>query len=145
MTRLTTQDLTPFYRNSVGVDRLFDRLINQIDTASAGNYPPYDIVKTGEDSYEIHIAVAGFREGDIDIQYHQGRLFVEGKRTDESNESHEYLHKGISGRSFTRTFNLADYVEVQTATVKDGILSIQLERKVPEEQKPKAIAITYQS
>ena len=144
MTKITSFDLTPFYRNTVGIDRLFDRITAQIDAAATGgNYPPYDIVKTGDDTYEIRIAAAGFRQGEINVEFHEGRLTIHGNKNVEDREEPEYLHHGISNRSFTRTFTLADYVEVKGAVMLDGILTVQLERIVPETQKPKSIAITY--
>jgi molecular chaperone IbpA len=147
MTKITSFDLAPFYRNTVGIDRLFDRITSQLDAAAGGgNYPPYDIVKTGEDNYEIRLAVAGFTQGEIDVEFHEGRLTINGRK-DQVVETPavEYLHAGIAHRSFQRVFTLADYVEVRGAVVKDGILTIKLERVVPESQKPKNIAITYAS
>jgi molecular chaperone IbpA len=144
MTKITSFDLTPFYRNTVGIDRLFDRITAQLDSAATGgNYPPYDIVKIGDDSYEIRIAAAGFRQGEIEVEFHEGRLTVHGNKGADDREQPEYLHHGISNRSFTRTFALADYVEVKGAVMQDGILIVQLERIVPESLKPKSIAITY--
>ena len=144
MTRLTSLDLTPFYRSAVGFDQLFDRITSNIDTATTNgsltNYPPYDILRTGEETYRIRLAVAGFQMADIKIELTEGVLSVSGSSA--SDEDAEYLHKGISNRSFTRTFNLADYVEVKGATLKDGILKIDLERYVPEVMKPKIIEIT---
>ena len=142
MTKITSFDLTPFYRNTVGIDRLFDRITSQIDAAaSGGNYPPYDIIKLGTDSYVIRLAVAGFRDGDIDVEYHEGRLAITGCQTAEV-EPQEYLHHGISNRNFQRIFTLADYVEVKDATLTDGILTVRLERMLPEVMKPKKIAIS---
>jgi molecular chaperone IbpA len=143
MTRLTSYDLTPFYRNTVGLDRLFDRITNQLDAATSGNYPPYDIVKTGEDTYEIRVAAAGFRQGEIDVEYHEGQLKIIGTQNSKELENIEYLHHGISNRQFIRTFSLADYVEVREAVMQDGILTVRLQREIPEAQKPKQIAITY--
>ena len=143
MTRLTSYDLTPFYRNTVGLDRLFDRITNQLDAATSGNYPPYDIVKTGEDTYEIRVAAAGFRQGEIDVEYHEGQLKITGTQNSKELENIEYLHHGISNRQFIRTFSLADYVEVREAIMQDGILTVRLQREIPEAQKPKQIAITY--
>ena len=144
MTRLTSLDLTPFYRSAVGFDQLFDRITSNIDTAttngSLANYPPYDILRTGEETYRIRLAVAGFQMADIKIELKEGVLSVSGSSA--ADEDAEYLHKGISNRSFTRIFNLADYVEVKGATLKDGILKIDLERYVPEVMKPKIIEIT---
>lgn len=144
MTKLTTLDLTPFYRNSIGIDRLFDRIVNQID-ATATNYPPYDIVRTGAETYEIRVAVAGFVQTDIDVEFNNGTLIVKGEKAAEENTDMEYIHHGISGRSFIRTFSVAEYVEVQDAVLADGILTVKLERLVPESQKPKKIAVSYQS
>lgn len=143
MTKITTLDLAPFYRHTVGVDRLFDRILDQFENHShVGNYPPHDVVKTGENFYEIRLAIAGFGQGDIDVNFHRGELVVTGdKKSDDSNV--EYLHKGISARKFTRNFTLAENVEVLSATVRDGILTVVLEHIVPESAKPKNIAITY--
>jgi molecular chaperone IbpA len=144
MTKFTSLDLTPFYRNSIGVDRFFDRLIDQMDHASGTNYPPYNIIKTGDNSFEVQIAVAGFSEGEIDITVKDGNLVVTGNKDPEvETDATAYLYRGISARRFVRTFSLADYVEVATAVSRNGILSITLERKIPEELKPKTIAITY--
>jgi molecular chaperone IbpA len=144
MTRLTSLDLSPFYRNSIGVDSLFDRLINQIDTAASTNYPPYNIVKTGEHTFEVQVAVAGFSQGEIDVVVKDGNLIITGEKLSESQtEVYEYLHQGISARRFVRTFSLADYVEVESAIAQDGILTVKLERHIPEAMKPKTIAITY--
>jgi molecular chaperone IbpA len=145
MTKLTTLDLTPFYRNSIGIDRLFDRIVNQIDSAASTNYPPYDIVRTGDETYEIRVAVAGFVQRDIDVEFNNGTLIVKGEKVAEEGTEVEYLHHGISGRSFIRTFSVAEYVEVKDAVLADGILTVKLERFVPESQKPKKIAVSYQS
>jgi molecular chaperone IbpA len=143
MTKFGHLDLTPFYRHSVGVDRLFDRIASQIDMASNGNYPPYDIVKIAENQYEIRLAIAGFRLEDINIEFQEGRLIVSGSQNLEKSDDFEYLHHGISNRSFVRNFALADYVEVKNATFKNGILTLALQREIPDSQKPKTIAITY--
>jgi len=145
MTKITSFDLTPFYRNTVGIDSLFDRITRNIDmAANAGNYPPYDIVKTGEETYEIRLAVAGFTLSDIDIEVKDGQLIVQGTGLGVP-EGVDYLHHGISSRGFIRTFILEDYVEVRDAVMKDGILTVKLERIIPEAMKPKKIAISYQS
>jgi len=144
MTKITSFDLTPFYRNTVGIDRLFDRITAQIDAAATGNYPPYDILRTGDDQYEIRVAAAGFSQGEIDVEFHEGRLTIRGQHAQAEDENTvQYLHHGISARTFVRSFTLADYVEVKGAVMKDGILTVQLERVIPESQKPKSIAITY--
>jgi molecular chaperone IbpA len=144
MTKITSFDLTPFYRNSVGIDRLFDRITGQLDAAASTNYPPYNIVRTGEDTHVIEVAVAGFGEGDIEVNVHEGQLTITGERKDDEVQR-EYQHQGISARRFVRTFSLADYVEVEDAQVKNGILTVNLKRLVPETMKPKRIAITYKS
>jgi len=146
MTRLTTLDLSPFYRNSVGIDHLFDRMIHQIDTAAATttNYPPYNIVKTGENTYEIQVAVAGFSQGEVTVNVNEGQLIITGEKlSTDLPEGQVYEHQGISARRFIRTFTLADYVEVIDAQSQDGILTVSLERRVPEALLPKTIAITY--
>lgn len=147
MTRLTTLDLSPFYRNSVGVDKLFDRLMGQIDAGgTAQNYPPYNIVKTGDNTYEIQVAVAGFTQGEVSVNVNEGNLIITGEKVStDLPEGHVYEHQGISARRFIRTFTLADYVEVTSAQSKDGILTVKLERQVPEAMKPKTIAISYES
>jgi len=144
MTKITSFDLTPFYRNTVGIDRLFDRITSQIDSA-ASNYPPYDIVRVAEDRYEIRVAAAGFRQGEIEVEFHEGKLTVYGKKDTEVQPEVEYLHHGISNRSWVRTFTLADYVEVKSAVMRDGVLTVRLERVVPEALKPKKIEIAYEN
>ena len=145
MTKITSFDLTPFYRNAIGVDRLFDRIVNQLDHAATSNYPPYNIVETGENIYEIQLAVAGFTQGEIEINVQEGELIIAGEKNEPVNSSHIYRHHGISARKFIRTFSLGEYVEVNSAGVKDGILTVCLERIIPESAKPKSIAITYSS
>ena len=144
MTRITSFDLAPFYRNSVGIDRLFDRIVSQIDaSASTGNYPPYDIVKTGEDRYEIRVAAAGFQQGEIEVEFHEGQLIVKGSHDSSIKPEVEYLHHGISNRNWVRTWPLSEYIEVKSADMRDGILTVELERIVPESLKPKKIEISY--
>ena len=146
MTRLTTLDLTPFYRSAIGVDRLFDRIVGQLDTAPNNNYPPYNILKTGENTYEVQVAVAGFKQGEVNVEVKEGTLIVTGEQFEtELPEGYKYEHQGISARRFIRTFSLADYVEVKNAISKDGILTVSLERIIPEALQPKSIAITYES
>ena len=148
MTKITTLDLSPFYRNSVGVDRLFDRMMHQIDTAAASttNYPPYNIVKTGDTTYSIEVAVAGFTQGEVTVNVNEGQLIITGEKlSTDLPEGYVYEHQGISARRFIRTFTLADYVEVTSAISRDGILTVELERQIPEAMKPKTIAISYES
>jgi len=138
MTKLTALDLHPLYRNAIGVDRLFDRLISNIE-APQNNYPPYNIVQVNEDEYFIELAVAGLDENDIEITQDQNTLVITGAI--EVSEDFNYLHKGIAGRNFRREFTLADHVEVVNADLKKGILLINLKRELPEAMKPKTIAI----
>ncbi|NDB64810.1 MAG: heat-shock protein Hsp20 [Euryarchaeota archaeon] len=146
MTRLTHLDLQPIYRNSIGVDRLFDTILGNIEHASSSNYPPYNILKKDDDNYIIEVAVAGFDEGEIDVTTHDGVLTIKGEKADVSERpTMDYLHQGIGTRKFERVFNLSDYVEVVSASVANGILSVELERNVPDSMKPKTIAIDYNS
>ena len=146
MTKITAFDLSPFYRTSIGVDKLFDRIVSQIDSASNNNYPPFNIVKTGEHTFELQLAVAGFTQGEMDITVTDGTITIVGEKADtQLPEGHEYFHHGISARRFVRSWPLGEYVEVNDAIVKDGILTVRLEQIVPESAKPKSIAITYAS
>ena len=142
MTKLTALDLSPFYRNTIGVDRLFDHMISNIETASTQNYPPYNIVQLDEDRYRIEIAVAGFSMDDLTITQDGNTLTVEGA-SPKSDSEITFLHKGIGARSFRREFTLADHVEVEAASLDLGMLYIQLVRELPEAMKPKTIAISY--
>jgi len=144
MTKLTTVDLRPFYSSLIGADRIMSRL-SQFDTATQNqNYPPYNIIKKGENFFEVQIAVAGFDEGEIDIRVQDGNLIVTGEKIPTEEPIGDYLYHGISARKFIRTFALAEYVEVIGAVSKNGILIISLEHQIPESAKPKTIAITYQ-
>lgn len=144
MNTITKFDYTPFHRTTVGFDRLFDVLDRQFaNSPSSGGYPPYNIIKTSEDSFQIEIAVAGFHEDEIDITVKDHVLTVQGDQRP-ADEPVDYLHKGISNRSFVRTYTLGEHMEVKAATVHNGLLVIDLEREVPEEAKPKKIAITFQ-
>jgi len=105
------------------------------------SYPPYNIRTTGEDHYQITMAIAGFSEDDISITTEQNRLLVTGNRADEAEEQGEYLHRGIATRSFERRFNLADHVKVVSASLENGLLHIDLERELPEAMKPRTIKI----
>ena len=146
MTNLTLRslDIPSIHKFGIGFDTMFDELMRATAQQSNNNYPPYNIVKHSDDHFSIELAVAGFKEGDIDVQVEKNQLTVQGSKSisiDTPNT--EYLHRGISARNFVRNWTLADYVEITGATVADGILTINLERKVPEEEKPKKIAITY--
>ena len=134
-------DLTPLYRSSVGYDR-FGSLLDaafQTEKTSAG-YPPYNIEVVEENSYAITLAVAGFKQSELDIQIEHGVLSVRGKKEDNEDAS-TFLHQGIANRSFERKFNLADHIEVVNADLQDGLLKVSLVKEVPEAMKPKSIAI----
>ena len=140
----TTTLFDPFDRvktYSIGFDRMFDRLFDESFVATT-NYPPYNIVKTSDEKYAIEIAIAGFSKKDIEIETKENTLVIKtiDKKDDEEDKT-EYLHKGISARSFKRSFNLADDVVVKDATFENGLLIIDLERIVPEEKKPRKIFI----
>lgn len=134
---MRTYDLSPFWRSSVGFDRLFD-LVN--DTMNdSDNYPLYAIERTGEDQYQISLALAGFSPEEITITAEQSRLTVEGRKADKGDQN--YLYQGIPMRPFRRVFSLADYVQVKDATFENGMLKIALARELPEAMKPRRIAI----
>ncbi len=133
-------DFTPYRRTTVGFDRLFDLLENNARASQGDNYPPFNIERSGDDTYRITLAVAGFKPEDIDITAQQNMLTVQGRKAEET-EEREYLHVGIAQRGFERRFELADFVLVRNAQLADGLLVIDLEREVPEAMKPKKIAI----
>jgi molecular chaperone IbpA len=137
---LRSLDIPSIHKFGIGFDSLFDQL-DRIHT-NQSNYPPHNVIKHTEDKYDIEIAVAGFKEGDVEITVDNRVLTVSGSRKT-AEQAGEYVVRGISSRDFTRTFTLAEHVEVKSATIEDGILTIALEREVPEEKKPKSIAITY--
>jgi molecular chaperone IbpA len=132
-------DFTPLSRSSIGFDHLFDLLNSPQVSEDQGGYPPYDIVRTGPDTYRIAIASAGFTPDEITVTTQQNLLTVEGRKANE--DDRQYLHRGISARAFTRRFNLEDHVEVEGANYENGLLQIDLIRKIPEAMKPRKIAI----
>ena len=139
-------DFSPLYRSTVGFDRLFTMLDTLGQPDSAQTYPPYNIERTGESAYRISMAVAGFSEDEISIEAHRNVLTVKGERKEENNgEGSELLYRGIASRAFERRFQLADHVEVEGATLKNGLLFVDLKRNIPEELKPRKIAITQSS
>jgi molecular chaperone IbpA len=133
-------DFAPFWRSTVGFDRLFSMLEEESSRMNGEhNYPPYNIERTGEDTYEVSLALAGFTPDEITITAEQNVLTVDGRKPERP--EHHYLYQGISARPFHRQFNLADYVEVAGASFENGLLRIQLERKIPEAMKPRRIEI----
>ena len=136
----TAFDFAPYRRSTVGFDRLFDLLETGMRDQVAEGYPPFDMERQGEDSYRITLAVAGFRPDEIDVVAHENQLTVTGRRA-EDQDGKQYLHRGIGARSFERRFQLADYIEVRSASFEDGLLKIDLQRVVPEAMKPRKIEI----
>lgn len=132
-------DFTPFRRSAVGFDRLFDMLENSAAQGNGENYPPFDLIKLDENRYRIEIAVAGFRQGEIDITSHQNVLIIRGQKSEENGA--DYIHRGIATRSFERRFALADHIQVTGADLNDGMLSLELVREIPEAMKPRKIQI----
>jgi molecular chaperone IbpA len=138
---LRSLDIPSIHKFGIGFDNMFDELL-RMNSQQSLNYPPYNIVKTSEDEFHIEVAVAGFSEGEIEINLDNRLLTIKGSKESETTET-EFLHKGISNRNFLREFTLAEHVEVASAGQKDGILTINLVRIIPEEKKPKTIAINY--
>jgi len=137
---LRSLDIPSIHKFGIGFDNMFDELL-RMNNQQTLNYPPYNIVKNTEDSFDIEVAVSGFSEGEVEVNLDNRVLTIKGQK--KADLVAEYLHKGISTRDFVREFTLAEHVEVINASQKDGILTISLERIVPEEKKPKSIAIAY--
>ncbi len=135
-------DFAPYRRSTVGFDRLFDMLENSSFGQTQENYPPFDLIKLGENDYRIELAVAGFKRDEIDITAQQNVLIVSGRKGEESEQKgDDYIYRGIANRSFERRFALADHIQVKGADLKDGLLSIELVREIPEAMKPRKIDI----
>jgi len=141
---LRSFDIPQLHKFGVGFDSMLDELMRVTSQQTNSNYPPHNVIKTGENTVTIEVAVAGFMEGEIDINLNKNQLAISGERKREDNASWEYLHRGISSRDFKHVFTLAEHVEVKRASIADGILSVYLEREIPEEARPKSIAITYE-
>ena len=146
---LRSFDIPALHKFGIGFDNMFDDLMRVSTQQSTSNYPPYNIVQINDDEYMIAVAVAGFGHDNLSVTKDKKFLIIEGKHAAENVEVEDptaiYLHKGISERSFRREFQLADHVEISNAHLELGILSVHLKREVPEEAKPKTIAITYVS
>ena len=130
---------------TVGFDNIFDHVERMMDddvfSVPTVNYPPYNIVKTGENTYDIEVALAGFSKNDIEVEYAENMLHIKSKKVDEKDAKDGVLHKGISKRYFSKTFTVADDVVVNGAELKDGLLKVSMERIIPEAKKPKTIEI----
>lgn len=138
---MRTMNLDPFWRTSIGFDRLFDLMDESLRFEPEDHYPPCNIVRTGENSYRISLAVAGFKPEQVNVTVNQNTLVVSASAEDKQDDKSEYLYRGIAGRSFERRFNLADYVVVKSASLDQGLLQIELERELPEALKPRRIDI----
>ena len=148
-TTYLTLDLPTLHRSFVGFDQLFEEINRSFNVNSKqDNYPPHNIIRTGDNHYVIEMAVAGFQENELDIEtvinsYGQTVLTIKGERKREENSERQYLHRGLATRNFERSFPLNENVEILNAAVANGILAISLEHKIPETQKAKKVAITF--
>lgn len=138
---MRSYDLTPFYRSTIGFDRLFS-LLDQVSDSAPG-YPPYNIERTGENAYRISVAVSGFSEGELSIVAKESTLTIKGEKTANENgkDQSEVLYRGIAARAFERVFQLADHVHVKNASLENGLLHVDLMREIPEAKKPRSIPI----
>jgi molecular chaperone IbpA len=140
-------DFAPLYRSTVGFDRMFS-MLDQFEGVedSGSNYPPYNIERTGENAYRISVAVAGFTDADLSIDTNENRLAIRGdKQANEGEKTRDVLYQGIAARTFERSFQLADHVEVKGASLENGLLHVDLVREIPEAMKPRSIPIVSSS
>jgi molecular chaperone IbpA len=140
---MRTYDLTPFYRSTVGFDRLFN-LLDQATADGSPGYPPYNIERTGENAYRISVAVSGFSEGELSIVAKENTLTIKGEKSANENgkDNSNVLYRGIASRAFERVFQLADFVQVKSASLENGLLHVDLVREIPEAKKPRNVPIT---
>ncbi len=150
MSRITSLDLAPFYRNSIGIDRFMEQMQDRLLGANASTYPPYNIIEVDENNFRIEMAVAGFTKDEIDVTVEDRQLLINGNKESDVSElsnlagiTEKFVHKGIANRNFRRSFALAEHVEVKSGEMENGILSVELEKVVPEELKPKKIDINF--
>lgn len=136
---MSSIDFSPLFRSTVGFDRIFDLLENSQRIMSIGNWPPYDIVRDGDDAYEITFAVAGFGPDDLTVTHEPNLLVVKGTKAEPAERT--YLHRGLTDTAFERRFELADHVEVTGARLENGLLKVSLRRELPEAMKPRRIVI----
>jgi molecular chaperone IbpA len=142
---LTSLDIPNLHRVSLGFDRIFEELNRSFANSVNNTYPPYNVIRRDDTHYAIEVAIAGFKENELNVEIKDGTLVISGQRSEEENEvTPNYVHRGISGRSFVRTFRLTDTMEVKNANVKDGILTVEVEDVIPAEEKPQKIQITFQ-
>jgi molecular chaperone IbpA len=144
---MRTFDFAPLYRSTVGFDRMFS-MLDQFEGVedSGSNYPPYNIERTGENAYRISVAVAGFTDADLSIDTNENRLAIRGeKQANDGEKTRDVLYQGIAARTFERSFQLADHVEVKGASLENGLLHVDLVRELPEAMKPRSIPIASSS
>ncbi|MQW55789.1 Hsp20 family protein [Sinorhizobium meliloti] len=135
-------DFSPLYRSTVGFDRLFTMLDSLGQPDQSQTYPPYNIERTGENAYRITMAVAGFDESELSVEARENTLTIKGEKSEEKGEETQFLHRGIAKRAFERRFQLADHVEIKSASLKNGLLHVDLLRNIPETATPRRIEIT---
>ena len=138
---MRTFDLSPLYRSSVGFDRLSNLFDNVLSDPAQPGYPPYNIERTGENSYRISMAVAGFSDDELNLESRENQLTISGAKSSPETSEANYLHRGIATRNFQRRFQLADHVEVTNASLENGLLHVDLTRELPEVLKPRQIQI----
>jgi molecular chaperone IbpA len=141
---MRTFDFAPFYRSTVGFDQLFSMLdqVGGAESAAAPGYPPYNIKRSGENAYNISVAVAGFTAPDLSIEVKESTLTIRGNKRSSGEEASDLIYQGIAERNFERNFQLADHVQITGASLENGLLQVDLLRVVPEAMKPRAIPIT---
>ena len=139
---MQTYDFSPFYRSTVGFDRLFN-LLDQVTSDGSPGYPPYNIERTGENTYRISVAVSGFAQNELSIVAKENTLTIKGEKVANENgkDKSEVLYRGIALRAFERVFQLADFVQVKNASLENGLLHVDLKRELPESKKPRTIQI----
>ena len=136
-----TYDFSPLFRTAIGFDRLARLMDTAMSNGDVSSYPPYNIEKTGENAYRVTLAVAGFGEDDLTIEAKENTLTIKGEKKETAENAGEVLYRGIAGRAFERRFQLADHVEVETARLTNGLLHVELARRIPEALKPRKIEV----
>jgi molecular chaperone IbpA len=143
MATILTLDLPTLHRRFIGFDQFFDEIERTFNVQKQDNYPPHNIIRINDTQFMIELAVAGFSEDELEVSLRTNKLIVKGERTRNLDDERQYLHRGIASRDFERSFPLNENVEVKSVTVQNGIMSINLELLVPEEEKARKIAITF--
>jgi molecular chaperone IbpA len=141
MTQLQRFDTTALNRALVGFDRIFDDMERRFATQVTSNYPPYNIAKIGDNRYQIDLAVTGFTKEEVTVTVEANELSIRGERKRDDDAAIDYLHRGLALRDFERTFTLAEHMKVRSASIRNGILHIEIEREIPEELKPRVIDV----